>query len=320
MNQRRNDHYVPQFVLRRFRPNGKGKLFYAEKGAPGISRQGVARTFCELDGDLLLNGPPTIRREGAYAVLAEPPEYTVGVREHLSRLEHRWAPGIKRLVESVYRQHRPHAGKSRILRAERAPPEHAEWCAAGKDYCIRQRFRSPDVGDELWARMLEGEERELRAWIRTTLGRELEPDDEFRAIWRDHNRHKIRTGAEAEVEGLFDDVDSTFVLTTWFATDSSRFIVGSKGGVLIQASQEELWICPVDPRVALGIEGRRGNAESLGLPSGERGHFAKGYLLPRDGLTVENINRASWNQCRAVAGSRRHDVAGATENPTVQGL
>ena len=167
--------------------------------------------------------------------------------------------------------------------------------------------------------MRESEEQNLRTWIRTTLGRDLEPNKELRAIWRDHNRHKIRTGAEAEAAGLFEDVDSAFVLTTWFVTDNSRFIVGSKGGAMVQTHREELWICPVDPRVALGIEGRQVNAQSLGLPSnGRDDHFAKGYLLPHDDLTVDDINRASWAQCRAVVGMRRQDVADVVEIPAGQ--
>ena len=105
----RSDHYVPQFILRRFRPQGRGKLFYAEKHAREFTTRGVRRTFCELDGDLLLKGPPAIRQKGDRAVLAEPPEYTTGLRERLGQLEYRWAPAIKRLVETVNRQHRHHA-------------------------------------------------------------------------------------------------------------------------------------------------------------------------------------------------------------------
>ena len=89
MSQQGNDHYVPQFILRRFLPKGKGRrkerLFYAEKATPGISRRGAARTFCEVGGDLLLRGPPGIRQEGTHAILADEPEYTTGIREHLSR-------------------------------------------------------------------------------------------------------------------------------------------------------------------------------------------------------------------------------------------
>ena len=60
----RSDHYVPQFILRRFRPQGRGRLFYAEKHAREFTTRGVRRTFCELDGDLLLKGPPAIRQKG----------------------------------------------------------------------------------------------------------------------------------------------------------------------------------------------------------------------------------------------------------------
>ena len=303
-----NDHYVPQFILRRFRPKGIHRLFYAEKGAQEICTRGVKKTFCELEGDLLLKVPPALRQEGGYAVLVEPPEYTTGLRAHLSQLECQWAPGIKRLVDTVYQQHRAHARPSAILHLEPAPPGHAQWCALAKDYCIRQMIRSPDAGTELWSKMLETEEQELRAWIRDTLGRELNPSDKLRAVWREHNRHKIRTGAEADAEGLWNDVDATLLLTTWFIADDSRFILGSRGGVWLDRHGEKFWICPVDPRVALGIEGRRVNAQSLGLPADESHHFAKGYLLPRDDLAVADINRASWDQCRAVAALRLVDV------------
>ena len=308
MTQGRSDHYVPQFILRRFRSKGTGRLFYAERDAQWISERGVSRTFCEPDGDLLLKGPPTIKQEGGFAVLAGPPEYTTGLREHLSRLEDRWARAIKRLVEAVCRQHRSHARPSVITRLERVPPKHAEWCAHGKDYCIRQMIRSPDAGNELWSGMLETEERELRAWIRTILGRELEPCDELRTLWHEHNRHKFRTGAEAEAEGLWDDVDATLLLTTYYIVDDSRFILGSRGGVWLERHGQRLWICPVDPRVALGIEGRRVNAEALGLSTVPKHHFAKSYVLPRDDLAVADINRASWDQCHAVAAFRLRDL------------
>ena len=45
MSEQRNDHYVPQFILRRFLPKGKGRrkerLFYAEKATPGMLFEGV---------------------------------------------------------------------------------------------------------------------------------------------------------------------------------------------------------------------------------------------------------------------------------------
>ena len=95
---------MPQFILWRFLPKGKGRrkarLFYAEKATPGISRRGAARTLCEVGADPLLRGPPAIRQEGPHAILADEPEYTTGLREHLSRREHRWAPAIKHLVEA----------------------------------------------------------------------------------------------------------------------------------------------------------------------------------------------------------------------------
>ena len=93
-----------------------------------------------------------------------------------------------------------------------------------------------------------------------------------------------------------------------------------RGGVWFDRHGEKLWICPVDPRVALGIEGRRVNAEALGLPAGAGHHFAKGYLLPRDDLAVADINRASWNQCRAAAALRLRDLQEvAGRRPLVRG-
>lgn len=304
----RSDHYVPQFILRSFRPEGKGKLFYAERHAQEFTTRGVRRIFTESDGDLLLKGPPGIRQEGDRAVLSEPPEFTTGLRERLSQLECLWAPAIRRLVKTVYWQHRHHARPSAITLLGRAPTEHARWCALAKDYCVRQMNRSPDAGNEFWARMLDEEEQGLYSWIRSVLGRTLEPSDELRTLWREHNRHIIRTGAEPEVEGFFDDVDAAFLLSTYFITDDSRFILGSRGGVWFDRHGERLWICPVDPRVALGIEGRRVNTEALGLPADAGYHFAKSYLLPRDDLAVADINRASWNQCHAVAALRLCDL------------
>ena len=84
----------------------------------------------------------------------------------------------------------------------------------------------------------------------------------------------------------------TLLLTTYYIVDDSRFILGSRGGVWLERHGQRLWICPVDPRVALGIEGRRVNAEALGLSTVPKHHFAKSYVLPRDDLAVADINRA----------------------------
>ena len=40
-----------------------------------------------------------------------------------------------------------------------------------------------------------------------------------------------------------------------------------------------------------------------------RPSFAKGYVLPRDGLTVRDLNRASWEPCEAVIAARGRDIA-----------
>ena len=309
MNAPRNDHYVPQFVLKNFRPSLAAKLFYAEKGSPHIGRRSPRRVFREPDGELLLRGPPALKEEGGVAVLAGTPDFAAEIRAHLTRLEGLWAPAIKYLVDTVYEQHATPLRLGAVTPVHFVPPEHAASAALGKDYCVRQMWRSPDAGNELWARHLETEEQELRAWIESVLGRTLEPSQEVRTLWREHNRHKIRTGAEADAEGLWYDSDSTFVLTTWFAHGEARFVLGSRGGVWVPHDESSLWICPVNPHVALGIEGRAGNARALGMPPDPRRHFAKGYVLPRDGLTVRDINRASWEQCDAVIAARRHDIA-----------
>ena len=60
MAQGRSDHYVPQFILRRFRSKGTGRLFYAEKDAQWISARGVAKEVEEIAEDIrreLLAGP-----------------------------------------------------------------------------------------------------------------------------------------------------------------------------------------------------------------------------------------------------------------------
>ena len=49
MNAPRNDHYVPQFVLRNFRPSLAAKLFYAEKGSPHIGGRSPRRGFREAE-------------------------------------------------------------------------------------------------------------------------------------------------------------------------------------------------------------------------------------------------------------------------------
>ena len=309
MSQTQSDHYVPQFVLRRFRSSPTEKLYYREKGASRTVRRSPRRVFRECDGELLLRGPPAIREEGGKAVLAAPPDYTTGIRERLTQLESRWAPAIAHLVDTVFEQHATAHRSAALVPVHLVPPEHAAWAALGKDYCMRQLWRSPDAGNDLWSRHLEAEEQNLRAWIESVLGPGVEPSDEVRTLWREHNRHKIRTGAEADAEGLWNDTDSTIVLTTWLVREDARFVLGSRGGVWVEGDDGPLWICPVHPRVALGVEGRVANARVLGLPSGPRGHFAKGYVLPRDGLTTRDVNRASWEQCGAVVAARGRDIA-----------
>lgn len=285
------------------------KLFYREKGAVRTVRRSPRRVFRERDGELLLRGPPAIREEGGKAVLAAPPVYTAGVRERLTQLESLWAPAIAHLVDTVFDQHATRRRVGAVVPVHLVSPEHSAWAALCKDYCVRQMWRSPDAGNDLLSRHVEAEEQDLRAWVESVLGPGIEPSHEVRMLWRQHNRHKIRTGAEADAEGLWDDTDSVIVLTTWFVQDDSRFVLGSRGGVWVEGSDGPLWICPVHPRVALGVEGRVANARALGLPSGARDHFAKGYVLPRDGLTTRDVNRASWEQCGAVVAVRGRDIA-----------
>ena len=96
------------------------------------------------------------------------------------------------------------------------------------------------------------------------MGFELEPSEELTKLWSQHNRHKIRTGAEADAEVFWEDVDSVFILITWVISEDSEFI--GKGGVWVGTQGEELWICPVDPRVAIGLEGRRASAQGDDVP------------------------------------------------------
>ena len=310
MSDRHHDHYVPRFVLERFRPSRLAKLFYAEKGAARIGRRSPRRVFRELGGELLLKEAPAIEERDGVAVLAAPPVRTGGLRTRLMQLESRWAHAIANLVRTVHEQHDAVTGRGNVMAVTRAPPGHGAWAALGKDYCMRQMYRSPDAANELWSRLLDAEERELRAWIAATLGCDLIPSDEVRTLWREHNRHKIRTGAEPDAEGLWDDVDSALILATWFVEGDARFVLGSRGGVWVPRDEGSAVDLPSPP--SCRARGRRASRECdgpLACPPGP------GTISPRvmcfhvTGSRYVDVNRATWEQCRAVVAARRHDIA-----------
>ena len=302
-----NDHYVPQFILKNFRSSRAGKLFRCDKDSLYIGMSGPRRVFREPDGDLVLLGPPPIKEKDGLAVLAGPPEFTTEIRAHLSKMENLWAPAIKYLVKTVLDQPVTKFYRGKVIPVQPVPPKHADAAALGKEYCLRQMIRPPEAGNELWSRHLEAEERALRTWIASVLGPGLDPSPEVRKLWQKHNRNTTRTGMEAEAEGLWNNIDSDFILTTWLVPGDARFVLGSRGGVWAPFPENSLWICPVHPHVALGVEGRVVTVEAMRMPD-QFGHFVKGYVLPREGITACDINRASWRQCSAVVAARCHDI------------
>ena len=304
-----NDHYVPQFILRNFQPQKFGRVWYAERGWDRSQHRPTSKIFCEREGDLLLQRPLAIRKEGTKAVLYEKPQYTDVARRELTKRESNWARAIRKLIAETLGMKSKGLLTVKGLRIAKASDGHEAWARQGKDYCIRQMYRSREAGSELWEGYFESEKSALQDWIQDELGERLEPDLELLREWQKHNRRKLRTGAEPDAEGIWNDTDNAFTLAIWTVKESARFVIGSRGGVWTGGKEMGLWICPVHPKLALGIEGRRLSEEATGLGDRIRGeHFVKIYELPREELGVNDVNVQTWKQCSAIAGMRRGDV------------
>ena len=302
------DHYVPQFTLRRFRPENNGKLFYADTTEGTLSRRGVKRVFATRDGELLLKEPLSIRKEGRYAVVDKEPVFTLVARDDLKRLDNLWARAIRNLVEYFVKQKPDRSRSSTIIPVRPVPDEQKQWCELAKQYCLQQRFRSPSVADEVWSILRDQEEQSLRWFILDTLGEDLEPRNDVRDLWQKQSRHQISSGVLLHELGFFERTDADLILSMYYiSSNTSRFILGDKGGVCID---DDLggWLFPVDPRIAFALTSRTEFLKQSGFPLDFIGHVAKVTLLPQENLTVASINSETWRQSQAVVARRRDDI------------
>ena len=282
-------HYVPQFVLRRFRPgsNVAAPVWYANKEQGTISRRSVKNIFAEDDGELLLKEPLSVKREGRSAVLDKRPVFTEVARDDIRRLDSMWAQAITFLVK-----HTPGPRTNILATAQHSgvvpvltkPPSYDRCCNLAKAYCVQQRFRSPHAVDEAYPSLFsEQEDVSLRMFIRRQTGEDLEPSEEVRQLWRQQNRHQISTGILADESGLFALANTEACLDIYIAGDGERFILGDMGGAPVAHGDESWWIFPVDPKVAFALAGHD-------WAQGGTAKLANVRRLPRDDLTIELIN------------------------------
>ena len=307
----RKDHYIPQFILRRFRQDRRGKAYYAEKGKPGIRLKPVKEIFCEERGERILARPPKLKQEGEFATLASDPEWTEFAAETLMRLEDGWARAITGMIKwSEGLNQNPPIAAPGWIDVQRGPNEQEAWVREIADYCLRTMFRSEEVGHELWDRHREGEEHDLRELIKRELGIELQPSAELREIFQQHNRAQTRTGALADNRRLFERHNVQITIVLWRILDKTRFIIGSRGGCVVEHEGSKYSVFPIDPKVAISLQGR--TETNRIFPSEIQAENPRTIIVHnipgRIGITAELVNECMWRRCAAVVGLEREDV------------
>ena len=200
----RRDHYIPQFILRRFRNPSRGKTYFAEKGEAGVRLMPIKDIFFQDHGERILAKPPRLEQQGERAILASEPEWTEYASETLLKLEDKWARAIKGMISWIKNLDNTQAIHNiGLIEVKRGSDKQEEWVQEVADYCLRTMFRSEEVGEELWGRRQEGEERDLKYWIERELGKDLTPSDELLNLYRQHNRARTRTGALVDEKDIF---------------------------------------------------------------------------------------------------------------------
>ena len=300
----RRDHYIPQFILKGFRKPARGKVHFAEKGNAVIRLMPVRDIFFQDHGERVLAKPPKLRQRGETAILASEPEWTEVTAEALQKLENEWARAIKGMIKWVKKLD---TNRTRFVAVKCGPHKQEEWVQAIVDYCLRTMFRSEEAGHELWRRLQESEERDLQEWIETELGKSLTPSDELLYVYQRHNR--AQTGALADE--IFRKRNPEFTVTAWRIVDNSRFIIGSRGGCWVERGELRVFLFPVDPKVAVSLQGKEQVNHILGgnIQLGNSGTVVHHDIPGETGITARMVNEAMWSSCNAVAvGLERRDI------------
>ena len=304
----RRDHYVPRFILNRFRKISRGKVYVAEKGETEIRLVPVRDIFFQDHGERILAKPPRLKQQGETAILASEPEWTEYASEALQKLEDKWARAIKGMINWSKNLDNNQTIPG-LIEVKCGADEQEEWVQGVVDYCLRTMFRSEEVGDELWGRRLENEEQDLRRWIEKELGQCLTPSDELLNVYQQHNRAKTRTGALVDEQGIFRQRNPEFTIAIWRIVDNTRFIIGSRGGCRAEHGDHKAFLFPVDPKIAVSLAGRRQVNEIFGDVLSGNPRIVMKYDIPgRTGITARIVNKSMWSSCNAVAGLERRDV------------
>ena len=307
----RRDHYVPKFILRRFRKLSRGKVYFAKKGEAAIRLMPVKDIFFQDHGERILAKPPRLEQQGERAILASEPEWTEYASETLQKLEDKWARAIKGMISWTKNLDSTRAVQNiGFIEVKRGPDKQEEWVQEVADYCLRTMFRSEEVGQELWGRRQENEDRDLQNWIERELVKNLTPSGELRNLYRQHNRAKTRTGALIDEKDIFRERNSDFTIGIWRILDNTRFIIGSRGGCRVKHGDIKAYVFPVDPKIAVSLLGRR-EAHAIFGENGQIGTpriVIKHDIPGKTGITATIVNKAIWSSCEAVAGLERKDV------------
>ena len=307
----RRDHYVPRFILNRFRMISQGKVYFAEKGEGEVRLAPVRDIFYQDHGERTLAKPPRLRQRGGTAILASAPEWTESASEALQKREDKWARAIRGMIKwSKNLDNSQTIPKLGFIEVKRGPDRQEEWVQEVVDYCLRTMFRSEEVGDELWGRRQGNEEQDLRKWIEKELGKCLTASDELLNVYRQHNRAKTRTGALVDEQGIFGQRNPEFTIAIWRIVDNTRFIIGSRGGCWVEHGDQKVFLFPVDPKIAVSLAGRRQANEIVGrnVLSGNPRIVMKHDIPGRTGITARIVNKSMWSSCNAVAGLEKRDV------------
>ena len=308
------DHYVPRFILKRFQKSRFGKVYYTSKEADRIRLKPVKDIFKEDDGERILATPPNLREDRGFATLDGEPQWTEVAAEKLQLLEDSWARAIRGLIEWDDK-HNDTARRAyeRVVNVQRGPINQNKWVAQAADYCMRTLIRSKESGNELWNRYAQSEERDLEVFIERQLEKKLRPSAELRRIFQQDNRARTRTGALADGTHLFRRHNLQVTVGIWRTTDNTRFIIGSRGGCLVEHESLKVFLFPIAPRVALSLQSRDSVNSVVGLPyvTGDERIVTVHRIPGVSGITAKKVNEAMWSACDAVAGLERRDIEAA---------
>ncbi len=280
-------------------------MHFAEKDDAVIRLMPVRDIFFQDHGERVLAKPPKLMQQGEKALLASEPEWTEVTAEALQKLENEWARAIKGMIKWVKKLD---TNRSRFVAVKCGPHKQEEWVQAVADYCLRTMFRSEEAGHELWRRRQESEERNLQEWIEKELGKSLTPSDELLYVYRQHNRASARTGALADE--IFRKRNPEFTVTAWRIVDNSRFIIGSRGGCWVERGELRAFLFPVDPKIAVSLQGREQANHIFGgnIPLRNSATVVHHDIPGKMGITARMVNEAMWSSCNAVVGLERRDI------------